>query len=321
MHILIPAGGRGLRLRPLTTYYPKPLLPLGDRPLLTRIVESLPPEMLKTILIPPELEPEFQRWRGSLPRGANVRFYLEPNGTANPAGPVAALSSCVRELGLEDELLVLMGDSLLPFTVAHFRQRIDPGQLRLAAYAVADIRDARRFGVLEVDRDGYVASFEEKPATPRSPWVFTGCLFIPRRLLNSLATATAEHLTQMGHLVSYLLNHGERIQVFPVEQEWNDIGSFASYLKAHRALLPEAHRQQLLAQGNRLGGSVYVHPSATVIDSQLTDSIIFAGANIVNASLTTCIVHQHVTMSGRAVAGKMITAEVELPVSSGSALQ
>jgi NDP-sugar pyrophosphorylase family protein len=314
MHILIPAGGRGVRLRPLTSLCPKPLLPLGDRPILTRIIENLPSDLPKTILVPPSLEEPFQRWRETLPERRNVRLYVEPVAADGPRGPVAAIAGCLAEMKIEDDLLMLMGDSLMPFTVRQFLGRGLNGSPRLAAYPLPDIREASRFGVVEIDRHGYVTSFEEKPAQPRSPWVFTGCLYLPVRLLDSLRRMVHESPPEMGEVVSGYVQRGERVEVFPVTGEWHDIGTFESYLQAHRALLPDARRQWLVSQGNRLDGSVYVHPSATVTNSRLTDCIVFAGARVVETELTSCIVQPHVAMAHRAARGKVITPECELSV-------
>src|SRR5205823_5685501 len=131
----------------------------------------------------------------------NVRLYIEPPGQDGPAGPVAAIAACVQELGIREDLLILMGDSLLPFTVRQFLGRGLNSSPRLAAYPLPDIRDGRRFGVLEIDRHGYVTSFEEKPAQPRSPWVFTGCLYLPARLLGSLGGGAGTCPAQMGGMV------------------------------------------------------------------------------------------------------------------------
>jgi NDP-sugar pyrophosphorylase family protein len=317
MHILIPAGGRGVRLRPLTSLCPKPLLPLGDRPILTRIIENLPRDLPKTILVPPSLEAPFQRWRDSLPERRNVRLYVEPVAGDAPRGPVAAIAACLAEMAIDDDLLMLMGDSLLPFTVRQFLGRGLNNAPRLAAYPLADIREAGRFGVVEIDRHGYVTSFEEKPERPRSPWVFTGCLYLPQRLLPALRGMLTDLPPQMGEIVADTLRHGERVEVFPVTGEWHDIGTFESYLQAHRALLPEARRQSLLSQGNLLNGSVYVHPSASVTNSRLTDCIVLAGARLVETELTSCIVQPHVAMTQRAAQRKVITTECELPVGGG----
>ncbi len=313
MQVLIPAGGRGIRLQPLTTLYPKPLLPLGDRPILTRIVESLPRDLPVTVLITSRLEETFRRWRESLPGARRVRLYVEPPGQQGQAGPVSALASCVAEWTIADDLFILMGDSLPPFTLEQFSGPGLNSCPRLAAYALPDLREASRFGVLEISQEGTLLSFEEKPPRPRSPWVFTGCFYLPRRLLPALQRLAAGQLPQMGDLVTRFLSEGERIEVRRVAGEWHDIGTFESYLRAHQSLLSERQRQRLLRQRNQLNGSVYVHPSATVRDSRLTDCIVFAGARVIGAELTNCVVQPNLAILNRAIEGKVITRECELP--------
>src|SRR5438552_3737290 len=117
MQVLIPAGGRGVRLRPLTDTTPKPLLPLGDRPILTRIAESLPVGCPVTVLVSALLEADFSRWQEGLGSHLDVGLYVERQRRGGPAGPVVAIAECLRDLQVADDLLILMGDSLLPFAL------------------------------------------------------------------------------------------------------------------------------------------------------------------------------------------------------------
>ena len=319
MHVLIPAGGRGVRLRPLTNDHPKPLLPLGDRPILTHMVDALPLDFQVVVVVTPELEPDFRRWQQSLPPSRNVRLYVEQPREKGLAGPVVALADCIRDLEIRDDLLVMMGDSVLPFTIEQFLAGKEPDALRLAAYPLPSIEDATRFGVLEIAPDDTVSTFEEKPAAPRSRWVFTGCLHIPRELVPQLQSLPATGLTQMGHLVSYFMGVGRRVTVFRASGEWHDIGTFASYLEAHRAFETRRTRELLTSSGNRMSGVVYVHPSATVAHSRLSNCIVFDGAEVNGAELTNCVVHARVRIADRIVRNKVVSlgAEYSLPEGEG----
>jgi len=313
MHVLILAGGQGVRLRPLTTGCPKPLLLLGDRPILTRIVEHIPAELPVTIIVAPQLAAPFQRWQESLSPPHNVRLYLEPYRESGPLGPVRALSACVDELELEDDVLLLMGDSLLPFQLEQFFAGADSQALRLAAYRLPDISQANRYGVLEIGAAETVEHFVEKPAQPRSSWIFTGCLSLPQRLLPTLPRAGAEGPSNAGDLVAEYLRRGERIEVYRAEGEWHDIGTLASYLQAHHSLLSDSRRRSLVDQGNQLRGSVYVHPSAQVTHSVLQDCVVQAGARVANADLSFCVVQPHASIAGRQLRAKLISNGSELP--------
>lgn len=313
MHILIPAGGRGTRLRPLTWYCPKPLLPLAGRPILSRIVQGLPPEARVTVIVTPQLEAEFQEWSCDLQECAQVRICVEPATSGEPGGPVTALATCIHQLGITDDVLVLMGDSVLPFTVAEFlASRTE--SVRIAAYELASLRDASRFGVVEFDAGSRLVSFQEKPEYPRSRWVFTGCLYLPARLVQAFLALPVDRWKQLGDLVAGYLEMGEAVEVFRAGGEWHDIGCFASYIAAHRSFQSDSRRGALLAASNELAGTVYVHPSAIVAGSKIANCVISADAVVLNADLADCVIHPEVSVIERVVRGKLVTAEAELPV-------
>lgn len=313
MQVLILAGGRGVRLRPLTNDCPKPLLQLGDRPILTRIIDQVPHYLRKTVIVAPDIAEPFRNWEDEIPNSWNVRLYVEPGCTAGQLGPVRALSTCIDELGIQDDLLILMGDSLLPFAFTEFFKDADGSAVRIAAYELSELSEASRFGVVGIGSGDVVEHFEEKPSIPRSPWIFTGCLFVPRRLLSSIPRAGCEGPTNAGDLVVEYLRRGERIEVFRATGDWHDIGTLESYLQAHQSLLTEGRRQLLVAQGNRLRGAVYVHPSAQVAGSVLQDCVVLADARVMDAQLASCVVQPHAAIIGRTANRKLISNGFELP--------
>jgi glucose-1-phosphate thymidylyltransferase len=314
MHVLIPAGGRGTRLQPLTQYAPKPLLPLGDRPILSRIVEQVPAEWPVTVVVSPALAGDFRHWAETLCGSRNVTIYVERARACGARGPVVAVAECVEDLDIRDDLVLLMGDSLLPSSLPEFLGGSGGDALRLAAYRLPDLREAARFGVLEISEDGTVISLEEKPERPRSPWIFTGCLYIPRRLIPLLHAIAAGAPREMGHLVSGYLERGEEIEAYPLTGTWNDIGTFRAYLEAHRALLFPAQHQALLNQGNGLKGIVYVHPTANVSHSRLRNCIVQVGAEVADADLADCVIYPSASVVGRSVRAKLVTVKGEHPL-------
>jgi glucose-1-phosphate thymidylyltransferase len=311
VQVLIPAGGQGVRLRPLTNDCPKPLLPLGDRAILTHIVDRVPEEFPVTVLVSADLAGAFENWRRSLSGRRNVRIYVEKRRETGLNGPVVALADCIRDHQISDDLVILMGDSVLPFRLEQFLSAGTPGDLRLAAYRLPDPRDASRFGVLSIGAGDTVAAFEEKPANPQSPWIFTGCFHIPRSRIGLLAEVAEGSLPQMGHLVGQYLEQGHRIGVHRLTGDWHDIGTFASYLEAHRALVSSSISQSLAALGNRIEGVVYVHPGAHVAGSKLINCIVFDGAHVQNADLTNCVVQPSVRIEDRVVQGKLLSLQAE----------
>jgi NDP-sugar pyrophosphorylase family protein len=295
----------------LTNACPKPLLPLGDRAILSHILDRIPAELPVTVLVTDEVAPAFEAWKKTLSSTRDVRLYVEQPRRTGLNGPVVALADCIRDSAIDDDLVIFMGDSVSPFRLEEFLTG-DPSALRLAAIRLPDLRDASRFGVLEISDADTVLGFEEKPAAPRSPWIFTGCLRVPRAQLGVLTEVGEGSLPQMGHLVERYLELGQAIEVFRVEGAWQDIGTFSAYLEAHRALAPGAVLQSLAALGNQLSGVVYVHPGAHVAGSTLTNCIVGEGARVENAQLTNCVIHPRVHVTGRVVQDSLLSLEAEL---------
>lgn len=312
MHILIPAGGRGVRLRPLTNACPKPLLPLGDRAILSHILDRIPVELPVIVLVTEEGAEAFEAWKQTLSCTRNVRLYIEQPRETGLNGPVVALADCIRDFEIDDDLVIFMGDSVSPFGLDEFLAGGAAEALRLAAFRLPDLRDASRFGVIEISDELTVTGFEEKPAAPRSPWIFTGCLRVPRSQLGVLEEVGEGSLPQMGHLVERYLELGQPIEVYRVEGDWQDIGTFGAYLEAHRALATGAVLRSLAAFNNRVHGVVYVHPAAHVAGSTLTNCIVGEGARVENAELTNCVIHPRVHVMNRVVQDSLLSLEAEL---------
>jgi NDP-sugar pyrophosphorylase family protein len=318
MHVLIPAGGKGARLRPLTDEHPKPLLPLGDRPILSHIVGSIPRTSPITVIVTAGLEPQFHAWREEHHPDRDLRIFTEtPPAHGTAAGPVSALAECVGALGLREDVLVMMGDSVHPFRWGDFLHSCRPDRAQIAAYELPQIADARRFGVVEFTPDGRLTRFDEKPEHPRSRWIFTGCLHLPAALLTRLPEIAARRLPQMGQLVGAYLESGERVTVFQLSGEWNDIGTFQSYLRAHRGSMPEPELDRLRAAGNRLEGVVYVHPSAHISGSMLRNCVISGNSVIRNAELTNCVIRPNTIIANRVIHSTLVSSSGEHHVVQG----
>src|SRR5215210_3575914 len=156
---VILAGGLGTRLRPYTTVIPKPLVPIGDRPVLEHIICSLARNGIDQIdLCVNHLGSLIHLYLSQieLPPGLRVRFHseTEPLGTAGALRAVPDLSGT---------FIVMNGDIL---TTLDYRALIDHHEQHDAALTVA-MRSERveiQLGVIDSDADGFVQGYIEKPA-------------------------------------------------------------------------------------------------------------------------------------------------------------
>ena len=157
MRAVILAGGRGSRLRPFTVVIPKPLVPIGEMPVLEILIRQLTAQGFDWITLSVGyLSTLIEAYCGDGSRWDVRLDYVredEPLGTAGFLGLLDDLA--------EDRLLVVNGDTLTDLNMAQVYREHDPGD---AATICANRRSATiEFGVLDTDASGRLLSYTEKP--------------------------------------------------------------------------------------------------------------------------------------------------------------
>lgn len=220
---IVLAGGKGQRLRPYTTILPKPLLPVGERPILEHVIEGLRAAGFHEITISvghlAELIRAFfndgARW------GVRLDYAIEDE-------PLGTIGPLTRIEGLGDNFLVTNGD------VLHDLDMEELWNSHCAGSAILTIATYRRhvnidFGVLNYDARGRVRQFTEKPTLPYD--VSMGVYVLNRRCLDYVPAGRAFGFDQ---LVLSLLAAGEAIQAFPHTGRWLDLGRAEDYEKVNQ---------------------------------------------------------------------------------------
>jgi NDP-mannose synthase len=220
MRAIVLAGGLGTRLRPYTTVIPKPLVPIGDRPVLEHIIRSLAAAGVDRVdLCVNHLGQLIRSYlaHADLPPGLQLAFHWEtqPLGTA---GAVAAISD------LEGSFIVMNGDVL---TTLDYRELVDFHREKDAALTIAmhGKRVDIDLGVIE-SQDGLVLNYIEKPSFRYR--VSTGVYVYDERALRHLR----EEPCQFPELVLRLLAANERVAAWETDAEWFDIGTVGEYERA-----------------------------------------------------------------------------------------
>ncbi len=279
---IILAGGFATRLWPLTLTRPKPLLPIAGKPLLDYILEQIPPEYLPAILsINRRFLPAFSRWA----RGKPVELLVEETRREEEKlGAVRALAQIVETLGLGQDLLVLAGDNWLRLDLRRFLEKAGD-RPAVALFPLGNAEKAKgRYGVAIVEGD-LIASFQEKPEKPESDLASTACYFFPRDVLPLLwefLDKTPRKHDAPGYFLQWLLARRPIVGFTEVE-EWLDVGDRASYVEANMRVTR---------------GKSWVHPNATVLDSELERSVVLGRCLIEGSRLLECVVDEGVKLQG-----------------------
>jgi NDP-sugar pyrophosphorylase family protein len=225
MRAVILAGGRGTRLRPFTASFPKPLVPLGDRPVIELLIRNLVSAGICDITLTlghlAELVQAYFHNRRRLPPQLNLDYVVEdePTGTA---GSLALVP------GLNDTFLVMNGDLL---TDLDFNRLIAFHREQGAALTIATHRRHVKIdlGVLEFDETAAITNYIEKPE--HSYYVSMGVYVYEPEVLNHVAPG--EYL-DFPDLVLRLLAERQRVSAYLSDCLWLDIGRPDDYARAQQ---------------------------------------------------------------------------------------
>lgn len=172
---VVLAAGFGTRLYPLTRDRAKPLLPVGGRPVVERVLERLleAPSVDDVVVVTNgRFEDEFRAWLEELPSGWRSRSRLVSDGVTEPEarlGAVRDLRLAAEEVGAAGGFVVAAGDNLFDFPVEELVGAMRGRDGAGAAVAVGDAlppEERAGKGLACVDSGGRVTAFEEKPTDP-----------------------------------------------------------------------------------------------------------------------------------------------------------
>jgi NDP-mannose synthase len=221
---VILAGGLGTRLRPYTTVIPKPLVPVGDRPVLEHIVHALARSGVRRIeLCVSHLGELIQLYFSSMaiPDSLELKFHWEEE----PLGTAGALRVVPN---LDDTFIAMNGDVL---TNLDYGRLLDyhRGRGALVTIAVQRKRVRIELGVIQ-HADGYVNGYLEKPTLDYD--VSMGIYVYERRALDYLP----EGVCQFPDLILRLVEAREPVAAYITDADWFDIGTLDEYERASEAI-------------------------------------------------------------------------------------
>jgi len=229
---MVLCAGLGTRLRPLTDERPKPLVPVGDRPLAAWAVERLASAGVRHLVanahhLAEQIDPGLRPWCDR--RAASLTVLTETSLLGTGGG----IRNALPHLG--DDFWVFNGDVL---AAPDLRRAAEVHQASDAWMTLILREDPRAaaLGAIEVDDAGQVRRILGEGTAPSErlrACVFTGIYLISRRVADDLPTEGCV----VRHTLRRLLARGERVMGVVDEGAWHDLGTPARYAAAQFALL------------------------------------------------------------------------------------
>lgn len=240
MKVLILAAGYGTRLYPLIKDTAKPLLPIAGRPLIDYLLDEVRdiPALTGVIVVTNnKFFVAFEQW-AKMTKDFPAQITVVSDGTNTPEerlGAVGDIHFVLKNHPLQDDLLVIGGDNLFDYRLddyIRFAQGKSPA-VTIGLYDIGNRQEACKFGVVDLDKNGRVRSFVEKPEKPLSSLIAMCFYYFPQKSFSLLFDYMTQ-CTKTDKAGDYIHWLTEKSVVFGYQfkGKWYDIGSIETYQEA-----------------------------------------------------------------------------------------
>lgn len=219
--VVIMAGGKGTRLKPITNVIPKPLVPIGDKTILETILDQFEEIGCTKFYMSVNYKADIMKYYlGQLEHKYDIEFFQEDK----PLGTIGSVS-------------LLKGKITTPFFVSNCDSINEQDYRDVYDYHISNHNDLTivtmvksfkiPYGVIETGEDGLMVSLSEKPELTYQ--VNTGVYILNPNCIDEIPEGEFFHIT---HLMEKIKARGGRVGCFPVsEHAWKDMGEWSEYLK------------------------------------------------------------------------------------------
>jgi glucose-1-phosphate thymidylyltransferase len=243
MQVLVLAAGYATRLYPLTLNQPKPLLPVGGKPMLEHIIDHLAPvEGLAEVFVVTneKFVSHFTAWSEKYKREKKKLDFKIINdhstSDADKLGAIGDINLVITREKVTGDLIVVAGDNLFDSSLAPFVEFARAKKTTvLAVYDVGDLEAIKKYNSITLDGEGRITFFEEKPKNPTSTLTGIALYYFPAEVVAMIKTYIAEgnNPDQPGRLIQWLYPRVP-VHTWTVPGRWFDIGSKETLDEADR---------------------------------------------------------------------------------------
>ena len=251
MKAILLCAGYATRLYPLTKDQPKPLLPLGGKPILDYVLEKL--ETISSVnevfvVTNDRFYEHFKKWAQT--KGYPWKTEVVNDGTATNEtrlGAIGDMRLVVQKFKIREDLAVFAGDNIFRSNLKSFIAFAESHRPN-SSVGVIDVKNielAKQYGIVETDKNSKIVQFLEKPSQPPSTLASTGVYWFAKESLNLLDRYVNEghNADRPGDYIRWLVSV-DQVFAYPFEGHWFDIGDMNSYREADSTIGKEVSSKE-----------------------------------------------------------------------------
>lgn len=235
MELILLGAGFATRMYPLTRTKPKCLLPVGGKPMLTRIIDRFVTDKVSIetahVVTNAKFYDDFIEWRKGLGYSFPIRIVNDSStDNSNRLGATGDIKLVIERQNINTDTIVAAGDNLIDFDLGEFVRFSAEKRLTLAVKDLKGRQNLSLYGIVLADKDNLVTDFEEKPAKPKSSLIATGVYFFGSENIGKIAeyAGTGQSLDKSGELMGWL-SRNARLYAYKIKGQWYDIGDLQTY--------------------------------------------------------------------------------------------
>ncbi len=263
MKAMVMAAGVGSRLDPLTTQLPKPLVPVGNVPVMEHIINLLSDHGITEIIANLHYLPE--KLIGYFGDGSKFGAKLTWHQEQELSGDAGGVRAC-RSFLQDGTFIVLMGDLLTDTNLSDIIQA-HKDKKALATIAIKRVSDVSQFGVVLTNKDGFITGFQEKPdpSEALSDLASTGIYVLEPEVFNYIPK---DGIFGFGkQLFPLLVKEGLPVLGYEITDYWSDVGTIKQYRVSNFEALEGKVKLKLAGNHNDfgyIGKNTYIDENAKI---------------------------------------------------------
>lgn len=289
MKAIIPTGGRGTRMQPMSFYVNKHYVPVANKPLIYYPIEAVAEAGIKEVAITYnpgglELAKEFlgdgSRW------GLKFTYVLQEK----PAGVTDIFKVCAEFIG-KDRFLLHLGDNIfsegIKSQVEYFVKSKSDGMVLMVHHA-----ENTRLGVPYFDKNGRLVKYVEKPQNPPHDFAIPGLYFFTPEVFKCFSGKDAIKPSPRGEYeisfpYQWLIDHGYKVEVKEYKARWLDPGKFDDWIESNQYLIDLNTKKDIKSKVDatvKIFGRVEIGNDCNIVNSEIRGPVsILDGVTITDA--------------------------------------